>query len=126
MDLKNVLGQIQPNRCNLAHGWLPLMVMFDNHHFGTQMPGGGHPPHQFEICFFGSRSDSLAPSINYSSCRDVVQLYSVRHSGDMARIRDTAPANGRGFLLCAPLTAARSPQTSVSLRQASRSTRDGI
>jgi hypothetical protein len=25
----------------------------------------------------------------------------------MARIRDTAPANGRGFLLCAPLTAAR-------------------
>jgi hypothetical protein len=24
--------------------------------------------------------------------RDVVQLYSVRHSGDMARIRDTAPA----------------------------------
>ena len=23
--------------------------------------------------------DSLAPSINYSSCRDVVQLYSVRH-----------------------------------------------
>ena len=37
----------------------------------------------------------------------MVQLYSVRHSGDMARIRDTAPAICRGFLLCAPLTAAR-------------------
>jgi hypothetical protein len=47
--------------------------------------------------------DLLAPSINYSLCRDVVQLYSVRlHSGDMARIRDTALAICRGFLLCAP------------------------
>ena len=43
--------------------------------------------------------DFLAPSINYSSCRDVVQLYSVRHSGDMARIRDTAPAICRGFVI---------------------------
>jgi hypothetical protein len=37
MDLKDVLGQIQPNRCNLAHEWLPFLVIFD-HHFGTQMP----------------------------------------------------------------------------------------
>ena len=44
--------------------------------------------------------DFLAPSINCSSCRDVVQLYSVRlHSGDMARIRDTAPVNCRGFVI---------------------------
>ena len=43
--------------------------------------------------------DFLAPSINYSSCRDVVQLYGVRHSGDMARIRDTAPAICRGFVI---------------------------
>jgi hypothetical protein len=28
-----------------------------------------------------------------------VQLYSVRHSGDMARIRDTAPAICRGFVI---------------------------
>src|ERR1700724_2218438 len=57
-------------------------------------------------CSFPERPgalDFLAPSINCSSCRDVVQLYSVRlHSGDMARIRDTAPAICRGFLLCAP------------------------
>ena len=49
MDLKNVLGQVQPNCCNLVHGWLPLLVIFDDHHFGTSMPSGGHPPHQFEI-----------------------------------------------------------------------------
>jgi hypothetical protein len=29
----------------------------------------------------------------------VVQLYSVRHSGDMARIRDTAPVICRGFVI---------------------------
>jgi hypothetical protein len=43
---------------------------------------------------------SLGPSINYSSCRDVAQLYSMRlHSGDMARIRDRAPVICRGFLI---------------------------
>jgi hypothetical protein len=35
VNLKNALGQIQPNRCNLAHGWLPLMVTLDGHHLGT-------------------------------------------------------------------------------------------
>jgi hypothetical protein len=38
VHLKNVLGQIQPNRRNLAHGWLLLMVCFINHHSGTWMP----------------------------------------------------------------------------------------
>jgi hypothetical protein len=23
-----------------------LLVIFDDHHFGTSMPSGGHPPHQ--------------------------------------------------------------------------------
>jgi len=23
-----------------------LLVIFDDHHFGTSMPLGGHPPHQ--------------------------------------------------------------------------------
>src|ERR1700732_3492734 len=31
-------AQIQPNRYNLAHGWLPLMVTFDGHHLGTYLP----------------------------------------------------------------------------------------
>jgi hypothetical protein len=35
--------------------------------------------------------------------------------GDMARICDTAPANGRGFLLCAPLTAARAAPISHAM-----------
>jgi hypothetical protein len=44
--------------------------------------------------------ESLAPSINYSSCHDVAKLYSVRlHSGDMAHIRDTAPVICRGFVI---------------------------
>ncbi|MDQ6703993.1 MAG: hypothetical protein M3Z96_13375 [Pseudomonadota bacterium] len=43
---------------------------------------------------------SLAPSINYSSCRDVAQLYSMRlHPGDMAHIRDRAPVICRGFVI---------------------------
>jgi hypothetical protein len=45
VNLKNMLRQIQPDRRNLAHGWLPLMVSFSNHHSGTWMPFGGHPPH---------------------------------------------------------------------------------
>jgi hypothetical protein len=35
VNLKNMLRQIQPDRRNLAHGWLPLMVRFIDHHFGT-------------------------------------------------------------------------------------------
>jgi len=50
----------------------------------------------------------------------VVQLYSVRHSGDMARIRDTAPAICRGFLLCAPLIAPRAAQISHAMLGASK------
>jgi hypothetical protein len=43
---------------------------------------------------------TLAPRINYSSCHDVAQLYSMRlHSGDMAHIRDTAPVIYRGFVI---------------------------
>ena len=30
MDLKHCLGQIQPNRCNLFHGWLPSVGVVDN------------------------------------------------------------------------------------------------
>jgi hypothetical protein len=55
--------------------------------------------------------DFLAPSLTYSPCRDVVQLYSVRHSGDMARIRDIAPVICRGFVIFeeVPKASAASP-----------------
>jgi hypothetical protein len=60
----------------------------------------------------------------------VVQLYSVRHSGDMARIRDIAPVICRGFVIFEvrhakvskwPLAPPQPP--CYALRQASRGTR---
>ena len=51
------------------------------------------------MLILGAPLDFLALSINYSLSRDVVQLYSVQHSGDMARIRDTAPVICRGFVI---------------------------
>jgi hypothetical protein len=38
MDLEDVLCQIKTDCCNIRHGWLPLLVIFDDHHFGTSMP----------------------------------------------------------------------------------------
>src|SRR5260221_14160187 len=46
MNLEDVFCEIKTDCCNIAHGWLPLLVIFDDHHLGTSMPSGGHPPHQ--------------------------------------------------------------------------------
>src|ERR1700687_2474247 len=46
MNLEDALCQIKTNCCNIAHGWLPLLVLSYDHHPGTSMPSGGHPPHQ--------------------------------------------------------------------------------
>jgi hypothetical protein len=48
VELENMLREINADGAHVAHGWLPLLVIFDDHQFGTQMPSGGHPPHQFE------------------------------------------------------------------------------
>src|SRR5262245_9076525 len=45
MHLKNMLRQVQSDRSNLAHGWLPFAADSIRQQFGTQMPQGGHPPH---------------------------------------------------------------------------------
>ena len=45
VHLKNVLRQVQSDRSNLAHGWLPFAAVSIRQQFGTQMPQGGHPPH---------------------------------------------------------------------------------
>src|SRR5439155_20592272 len=45
VNLKNMLGYIQANRRNLAHGWLPVPGDSLEHQIGTSMPQGGHPPH---------------------------------------------------------------------------------
>jgi hypothetical protein len=50
MNLEDTLCQIKTNCCNIAHGWLPLLISND-HHPGTSMPSGGHPPHQLEALF---------------------------------------------------------------------------
>src|ERR1700680_2365541 len=52
MNLEDVLCKIKTDCCNVAHGWLPLLVICDDHHLGTSMPSGGHPPHQFEFSIF--------------------------------------------------------------------------
>ena len=40
MNLEIVFCEIKTNRRNIAHGWLPLLVIFDDHHLGTSMPSG--------------------------------------------------------------------------------------
>src|SRR5947209_16922469 len=40
-----MLRQVQSDRSNLAHGWLPFAADSIRQQFGTQMPQGGHPPH---------------------------------------------------------------------------------
>src|SRR5262249_28849581 len=45
VHLKNMLRQVQSDRSNLAHGWLPFAAFSIRQQFGTQMPQGGHPPH---------------------------------------------------------------------------------
>src|SRR5262249_59187563 len=45
VHLKNMLRQVQSDRRNLAHGWLPFAADSIRQQFGTQMPQGGHPPH---------------------------------------------------------------------------------
>src|SRR5262249_8956221 len=45
VHLKNMLRQVQSDRSNLVHGWLPFAADSIRQQFGTQMPQGGHPPH---------------------------------------------------------------------------------
>src|SRR5262249_30088616 len=45
VHLKNMLRQVQSDRSNLAHGWLPFAADSIRQQFATQMPQGGHPPH---------------------------------------------------------------------------------
>src|SRR5262249_5786012 len=65
VHLKNMLRQVQSDRSNLAHGWLPFAAVSIRQQFGTQMPQGGHPPHHSitssaSASSFGGR---LRPSI---------------------------------------------------------------
>src|SRR5262249_33415279 len=57
MHLKNMLRQVQSDRSNLAHGWLPFAADSIRQQFGTQMPQGGHPPHHSITSSARSRID---------------------------------------------------------------------
>ena len=63
MDLKNVLGQINSDRRNLAHGWLPPLVILDDTILALEMPSGGHPPHHFR----NAKRSMPRPSTNKST-----------------------------------------------------------
>jgi hypothetical protein len=44
MNLEDVLCQIKTDCCNSAHGWLPLLVIFDDRHLGTRCRQGPSTP----------------------------------------------------------------------------------
>jgi hypothetical protein len=57
---KNVLCQLKTNCCNIAHVWLPLLVIFDDHHFrhfdavrGPSTPSVGGLFHKAQSRFRG-------------------------------------------------------------------------
>jgi transposase len=49
---------------NFAHGWLPLLVIFDNHHLGTELPGGAI--HSISLNFCNWRDADLRARFQYS------------------------------------------------------------
>src|SRR5262249_23757942 len=65
VHLKNMLRQVQSDRSNLAHGWLPFAAVSIRQQFGTQMPQGGHPPHHSitSSAAASSLSGTVRPSI---------------------------------------------------------------
>src|SRR5262249_27790714 len=65
VHLKNMLRQVQSDRSNLAHGWLPFAADSNRQQFGTQMPQGGHPPHHSitSSATASSLSGTVRPSI---------------------------------------------------------------
>ena len=87
MDLEDTLCQIKSNCCNIAHGWLPLLVIFDDHHLGTSMPSGGHPPHQLAILPFKTFLAARGIDFNAGTRR-------------LAYRRETGPLASGGFMRC--------------------------
>ena len=63
MNLEDTLCQIKTNCCNIAHGWLPLLVIFDDHHLGTSMPSGAIHPISWRVLLTRSRQRRLGSTI---------------------------------------------------------------
>src|SRR5205809_5480199 len=66
-----MLRQVQSDRSNLAHGWLPFAADSIRQQFGTQMPQGGHPPHH---SITSSASASTVGGISKPSALAVLRL----------------------------------------------------
>src|SRR5262249_23408106 len=77
VDLKNMLGQIQTNCRNLAHGWLLFLVIVRKHQFGTSMPQGGHPPHH------SITSSARASSVGGTSIPSALAVFSLIPSSNL-------------------------------------------
>src|SRR5262245_42584300 len=81
VHLKNMLRQVQSDRSNLAHGWLPFAADSIRQQFGTQMPQGGHPPHHSITS--SARASTVAGKSSPSAlaiCKLMVKLNLVERS----------------------------------------------
>src|SRR5262249_22786706 len=74
VHLKNMLRQVQSDRSNLAHGWLPFAADSIRQQFGTQMPQGGHPPHHSITS--SARASSIG-GISRSRAFEVLRLITI-------------------------------------------------
>jgi hypothetical protein len=86
MNLEDTLCQIKTNCCNIAHGWLPLLVISNDHHPGTSMPSGGHPPHQLATSFIFHRV----------STGGLPQKKRPQHGGELRPLKSELPVPGTG------------------------------
>src|SRR5215471_21100123 len=97
-----MLRQVQSDRSNLAHGWLPFAADSIRQQFGTQMPQGGHPPHHSITSSARNRNDSgIVRSMALAALRLMIRVNrvgtSTGRSAGLApfRILSTKVANRR-------------------------------
>jgi hypothetical protein len=81
MDLKNVLRQINSDRRNLVHGWLPQMVILDDTILALQMPSGGHPPHHLTLRRAHLLRSGYLRALSYNHLTSVVHYDGVDFRG---------------------------------------------
>src|SRR4030095_15283923 len=74
-----MLGEIQANRRNLAHGWLPVPGDSQEHQRGTSMPQGGHPPHHSITS--SARARSVAGTVMQSALAVFILMTSWKRVG---------------------------------------------
>src|SRR6516164_4881807 len=81
-----MLRQVQSDRSNLAHGWLPFAADSIRQQFGTQMPQGGHPPHH--------SITSSARASNFAGISNKLRAHFLRSGGMFGTIGKFATSSG--------------------------------